>query len=142
MFANILLAVDLVHGDSQARPAAVAADLARRDGARLHVMTVVPDYGMSIVGSFFPAGFEEAALEKAHQHLIAFARDTIPAGLVTNHVVRHGNIYREIIAGAEEEGCDLIVMGAHRPEMRDHFIGPNAARVVRHATQSVMVVRD
>jgi nucleotide-binding universal stress UspA family protein len=33
-------------------------------------------------------------------------------------------------------------MGSHRPNMSDYLIGPNAARVVRHAPVSVLVVRD
>jgi len=36
----------------------------------------------------------------------------------------------------------LIEMSAHRPEFKDYVIGPNAARVLRHATQSVFVARD
>ena len=38
--------------------------------------------------------------------------------------------------------ADLIVMGSHRPELRDYLLGPNAARVVRHAPCSVVVVRS
>jgi nucleotide-binding universal stress UspA family protein len=36
----------------------------------------------------------------------------------------------------------LIVMGAHRPAFQDYLIGPNAARVVRHAKCSVLVLCD
>ncbi|MEO0863555.1 MAG: universal stress protein, partial [Pseudomonadota bacterium] len=36
---------------------------------------------------------------------------------------------------------DAIFVGAHRPELKDYLIGPNAARVARHAQQSVFVVR-
>ena len=42
---------------------------------------------------------------------------------------------------AEKIGADLIVMASHRPELKDYLLGPNAARVVRHAECSVMVVR-
>ncbi len=49
--------------------------------------------------------------------------------------------YREIMAFADETGCDLIVMTSHRPELSDYLLSPNAARVVRHARQSVLVVR-
>ena len=42
---------------------------------------------------------------------------------------------------ANRLGCDLIVVGAHRPELGDYLLGPNAARIVRHADQSVFVVR-
>ena len=59
----------------------------------------------------------------------------------TAHVA-HGSIYHEIMRLADELGCDAIVLVAHRPELRDYLLGPNASRVVRHANQSVLVVRD
>lgn len=142
MFTNILLTVDLAHLDTQMPACQAAASLAGADGAKLHVLSVVPDFGRSLVGSFFPADFEEKALEKAHQQLVRFTGGAFAAGLVTNHIVRHGNVYREIMAAADEEACDLIIISAHRPELKDYLLGPNAARVVRHARQSVMVVRD
>ncbi|MFQ5760821.1 MAG: universal stress protein, partial [Acidiferrobacterales bacterium] len=42
---------------------------------------------------------------------------------------------------AEKAGCDLIVMASQRPELKDYLLGPNAARVVRHANCSVLVAR-
>ena len=53
----------------------------------------------------------------------------------------YGSIYREVLKVAGEFGCDLIVLASHRPEITDYILGPNAERVVRHAEQSVMVVR-
>jgi nucleotide-binding universal stress UspA family protein len=55
--------------------------------------------------------------------------------------VATGTIYDQIIQSADTFGCDAIVIGAHRPELKDYLVGPNAARVVRHATQSVFVIR-
>ena len=59
MYKNVLLPVDLDQESSwrKALPAAIACCTAF--GARLHVMTVVPDFGMSIVGSYFPDDFAE-----------------------------------------------------------------------------------
>ncbi len=48
----------------------------------------------------------------------------------------------KILKAVEETGCDLIVMASHRPALKDYLLGPNAARVVRHANCSVLVVRD
>jgi len=33
------------------------------------------------------------------------------------------------------------VLASHRPDLKDYLLGPNAARVVRHADRSVFVVR-
>jgi nucleotide-binding universal stress UspA family protein len=142
MFKRILLAIDLAHPETQHRVAETAARMAKQDGAELRVLTVVPDFGMSIVGSYFPPGFEGEAMTKAKADLEAFADKEVGSDLVTDHIVSHGTIYREIIDAADKSNSDLIVIAAHRPELRDYLLGPNAARVVRHAKQSVLVVRE
>jgi nucleotide-binding universal stress UspA family protein len=142
MFKDILIPVDLEHREAEAKAIGIAVDLARRYGSRLHVLTVVPDFGMSIVGGYFPKDFEKKALAAAQKELRAFADKAIGTDLKVKHVVANGTIYREIIRYADESGCDTIVMASHRPELRDYLLGPNAARVVRHAKQSVLVVRD
>ena len=55
--------------------------------------------------------------------------------------VTQGTIYHEIIKAAQELSAEVIVVGAHRPALKDYLVGPNAARVVRHAPQTVLVVR-
>ncbi|MDH3475684.1 MAG: universal stress protein [Rhodospirillales bacterium] len=37
--------------------------------------------------------------------------------------------------------ADLIITGSHKPNVSDYLLGSNAARVVRHASCSVFVVR-
>ena len=65
----------------------------------------------------------------------------IPTGLLDGLHVTQGTIYHEIIKAAQDVAADAIVVGAHRPALRDYLVGPNAARVVRHAPQSVIVIR-
>jgi nucleotide-binding universal stress UspA family protein len=142
MFKNILLTIDLAHRETQLHAMAVAKEMATGSGATLHVMTVVPDFGMSIVGSYFPKDYEEKALEHADKELHAFCAKEFGPDLKLQHIVASGTIYREIMRYADMTKCDLIVMASHRPELRDYLLGPNAARVVRHARQSVLVVRD
>lgn len=142
MFSDILLPVDLNEPETQAKAVATAVEQAKAFGSRLHVMTVVPEFNSSIVAGFFPENFEARAIEAAREHLHSFCETAIPTGVQVQHIVTHGLIYQEIVKAAEETGCDLIVMASHRPELSDYLLGPNAARVVRHATCSVMVVRD
>jgi len=142
MYRDILLAVDLADPDTQEKAVATAVACARSFGARLHVITVVPDFGLSIVGGFFPKGYERDALAETDRALHAFVAAKVPKEIETQHIVGHGNIYREILHHAGQTGCDLIVMASHRPELEDYLLGPNAARVVRHAGCSVLVVRD
>ena len=50
-------------------------------------------------------------------------------------------VYQVILETAAKIGADLIVMASHRPKPMDYLLGPNAAKVVRHAKTSVLVVR-
>lgn len=142
MFTRILLPVDISDPDDAARSTAVAVGLAQHHGAALEVIYVLPSMGMSIVGAAFNEGFERDAMAEAERQLGQWVADTVPAAIPARHHVAHGSIYDEVLRAASTLACDLIVIGAHRPALRDYLLGPNAARVVRHANQSVMVVRD
>ena len=141
MFKKILLPIDLGEASSIEKPLAVAERMAEDYGAELHVMTVIPTYSLPVVGSYFPKNFEREAMDatKAELKRILQERAKDPAR-VKGHVA-HGTIYAEIIRVAEVLGCDMIVMASHRPDLKDYLLGPNAARVVRHAGCSVFVVR-
>ena len=142
MYKDILLTVDLNDEASwvKALPAAVAQ--AKASGATLHVATVVPDFGMPVVRGFFPDGFEDKVMTEVTGNLKAFCDEKLPSDISAKMIVRYGNVYQQILEIAEEIGCGLIVLGAHRPELKDYLLGPNAARVVRHANCSVLVVRN
>jgi nucleotide-binding universal stress UspA family protein len=142
MYKEILLPIDLNAIDSQGKAVETAIGLARAFGARIHVQTVVPDFGLPLVASYFPEGFESKALENANQALHDFVKRTFPPDVTVQHIVGHGSIYQEILCCAKEVGAELIVMASHRPDIEDYLIGPNASRVTRHAECSVLVVRD
>ena len=143
MYTDILLSIDVTTESTWKKPLPTAVEYAKAFGARLHIMTVVPDFGMSIVGQYFPDGFEHKALEDAQNALHEFSRDHVPEGIQLQHIVAHGRIYREVLRIADEIKADLIVMAAHRPETGSAgLLGSNAERVVRHAGSSVLVVRD
>jgi len=142
MYKDILLAIDLGAEASWKKAGPTTVEYCKAFGSTLHLLTVVPDFGMSIVSQFFPEGFEEKALEKAKQGLHDWAEEHVPSGVAVQHCIGHGTIYEEILKTAEEVDADLIVMASHRPELQDYLLGPNAARVVRHANRSVLVVRD
>ena len=141
MFKTVLLPVDLSAKVSWKKALPVALKFARNDGAELHVVTVLPDFGLSMVGSYFEGGFEQKALHDIGETLTGWVAEHIPEGVDVHPHVLHGRVYDEIIGAAEKVGADVIVMASHRPELSDYLLGPNAARVVRHAKQSVFVVR-
>lgn len=142
MYTNVLVPLDLSdkHSWRKALPAAVA--LCEAFQARLNVMTVVPEFGLPMVGQLFPEGYEAKLRQQAAKQLKALVADQVPDAVPTRRIIAEGKIYREILRAAATIQADLIVMGSHHPELKDYLLGPNAAKVVRHADCSVMVVRE
>ncbi|TVQ52027.1 MAG: universal stress protein [Rhodobacteraceae bacterium] len=138
----ILLPIDLFDERSWRRPLDEALALLRAGGGALHVVTVMPDFGVAAVGQFFERGYEKKALDHFARQLADWTAANVPPDVDVRPHVLHGSIYDEILRAADRIGADLIVIGAHRPALRDYLLGPNAARVVRHARQSVYVVRE
>jgi len=140
---SVLCAVDISNKTRDVGVLKQAARLAAMDGAQLDVITVVPDYGMSVVGSFFEADHHAKAVEETRRLLRDLVSEVLGAGAdkSVRHIVAVGNAYEEILRAAEADGAGLIVIGAHKPDFKDYLLGPNAARVVRHSACSVFVVR-
>ena len=141
MFTSFLLPVDLNSEASWRKALPAAVKLAQDNGAMLHLLTVVPEFGLPMVAAYFPPDYEARMIETARDALERFCAEHIPAALKAQAHVAHGTIYREILDHADRIGADVIVMASHRPEMSDYLLGPNAARVARHARQSVFIVR-
>lgn len=142
MTSSILVAVDLTHPEDASRLLKTAQKTATAEGARLSAVTVIPDYGMSIVGGFFREGAEQEAMQMAADKLHEITEQALGPDARLQHVIRHGSAYEQILEAATLVEADLIVIGAHKPDFGDYLLGPNAARVVRHARVSVLVIRD
>ena len=141
MYKNILLTVDLSDDGSWVKAAPTAVEMCKAFGANLHLLTVVPDMGMPLVEEYFPENYEEEMAKSAAALIADFANTQFPDDLKPQIHIASGSIYKEILRVAEETNTYVIVMASHRPELSDYLLGPNAARVVRHANCSVMVVR-
>lgn len=141
MFKSVLLPIDLSAPDSWSKAAPAAVKIARDNDIPLHVATVVPDFGTSMVGTYFEDGYEKRALHDAGEKINAWVADNVATGVDVHGHVLHGRVYDQIIMAADKLGCDVIVMGSHQPQLSDYLLGPNAANVVRHAKQSVFVIR-
>ncbi|WP_172331243.1 universal stress protein [Mangrovicoccus sp. HB161399] len=139
MFKSVLASVDVaVPGETQALLKAAAESCACW-GAALHVVTVVPDVGMAIVGSQLGEDFEARSLEAARGELV---RAVEAAGIDAQIHVLEGTVYDKVIRLADELDVGLIIVGAHRPELREYLLGSNASRLLRHSRKSVLVLRD
>jgi nucleotide-binding universal stress UspA family protein len=142
MYRNILVPVDLSDKHSWRKALPTAVSLCETFEAKLHLIAVVPDFGLPMVGQFFPEGYEAKLRQHAAKQLRDFAAQQVPGEVQSRRIVAEGKIYQEILKAADAIQADLIVMGSHRPELSDYLLGPNAAKVMRHAKCSVMVVRE
>jgi nucleotide-binding universal stress UspA family protein len=141
MYKDILLPVELSHEGSWHKALEVSLEFCQAFGSRLHIISVLPEYGSPMVASFFPEGFEEKHRQEVDKQLHAFVSQHVPKECAVQVIVAEGKIHKEIINAAETIGADLIVMGTHKHELLDYVLGPNAERVVSHSNKSVLVVR-
>jgi nucleotide-binding universal stress UspA family protein len=120
----------------------VAAELAGRTGAELHVIYVIGDY-MDQMAEFFPdsAGPPLARLrEYVGERMQTFARE---AGSRAITHISEGQPYAEIVRLATEKDVDLIVIGTsiHASLFGGApVLGPDIERVVRNAPCPVLCV--
>lgn len=137
----VLAAIDLQHEASDAEIVKEAKLLAQSHSGELHLALVIPDAQNEYVQAYVPADMKKAATKEAETDLAKFASGISEKGLKVNTHVLRGIVYTEILKLADEIGATSIVMGAHRQGWFEFHLGPNVARVARHAKCNVMIVR-
>lgn len=142
MYSKIMLPVDLNEEASWSKALPTALALCRSFSASLHLVTVLPDYNMPLVGSYFPEDFTKNAPEAITEAQRAFIKANVPADIPAQSVIVDGSPWEAIIKAAKKLEIDLIVMASHnKRKFADYVLGPNAEHVVHHAKMSVMIVR-
>ncbi len=142
MYKDILIPIDMSDEKTWRDPLQTAIVFARQFGSRLHIMMVVPSFQSPLVGSFFPKHYEQQMHEQADREIHTFVQQQVPAELAVQTIVAVGTIYEEVINAAEQLHCDLIIMGRSGTSKANFLLGPNAARVMRHANTSVLIAHD
>ena len=135
MFKKILIAIDYAEESSWQKALPLAVEQARLHGAELSAITVVPEV---VKLPNLPDNYGEGAAEHVRGTVEGIFKDQ-GHDIALN--VRQGSVYREILKEAHAIGADLIVIASAKGDFPDYPLGPNAARVVRHANCSVQVVR-
>jgi nucleotide-binding universal stress UspA family protein len=136
MYKSLLVPVDLSHGDVVARIVKLAREIAGPEGTvtALHVIDAVP--------SFVAAEIPDDMLKNHRMEVVRALEAEVHAVDPTAKIaLRQGVAATAILEAAAELKLDAIVLGSHRPGLRDYLIGSTAARVVRHAPCSVIVDR-
>jgi len=142
MFTNILLASD---GSEYAlKAAAVAATLANKFTARLTLINVfqpIPAYGpfREVVNSDLHAQY----IRERQEHALS------PAGRVAEEMGvpyqsrrEIGHPAAEIVRVAEDESCDLVVLGSRGlSDIKAFLLGSVSDHVAHHARCPVLIVK-
>jgi nucleotide-binding universal stress UspA family protein len=137
-YRKILVAYD---GSATARNAlAVASHLAKEDKSWIKVLTVLPDYrgDLELIG----VSDIKDTIEGPGKKLLEEAReiaDHEDVHILTN--MAQGEPYDKIVHVADDENCDLIVIGrrgAHHLERE--LMGSVTARVIGYTDKDVLVV--
>jgi universal stress protein F len=133
MYKHILIPVDLGDVSASRKAVAVARHLARRDGARVSMISVVPAWPEDLASE--PRDYQP--------ELDAYIASLSSEGdaPIFGEIKVGGSISGRIIETIENKKIDLVVMASHDPRITDYLIGSNAAHVVLHAPCSVLVVR-
>ncbi len=142
MYKKILLSIDLHDHTSWRKALPTALEICRASSAELHLITVIPDLPMGIVGMYLSEDTGDRLAQETGRGMAEFVAEHVPGDVGATSHVDVGTVYMAILETAAKIGADLIVIGSHRPEMGDFLLGPNAARVVRHSKVSVLVVRE
>lgn len=153
MYAKILVPLDGSAFAEQALPH--AQRLAAVTGGEIHLVSVAPlleDQGLAVVDLYPVYVYREYLVDQAHEmkrvrdelqnYLQQVALRLQAAGHQTQTVIRFGQPADEIIAYAEETGCDLIAMSTHgRSGLGRWVYGSIADKVLRGSTIPVLLVR-
>ena len=136
MYSSILVPIEM----SNVPNARAMIELARSVGDEntkitlLHVFEEIPTWAATNL----PKDIMNDSIESAKGELQSAAESY---GDNVESQVRVGHAYKTILDTAEETGADMIIVQSHQPGLQDYFLGSTAAKVVRHARCSVLVVR-
>lgn len=141
LYDHILVPTD---GSAETRQAVEhAIDLAGEHGATIHALYVLntASYASVSVDASWE-GVSDMLREEGEAAVEAVGDLARAADVEVVSVLRSGSPSREIVRYAEEEGCDLVVMGTHgRGGIDRLLLGSVAERVVRSSEIPVLTVR-
>lgn len=139
---KILVPLDFSEGSTAAERC--AEELAKVTGAELMFVNVIDETPFLLVdgAGYLPVSavmeYEAASKQMLEEHAQRAAKGGVPVRFRT----LHGRAERAIVAAADQDRADLIVMGTHgRTGIRRALLGSVAERVTRLSKVPVMTVR-
>ncbi|HEV8360698.1 MAG TPA: universal stress protein [Candidatus Thermoplasmatota archaeon] len=140
-FAKALVATEGgPHGAADVEAALALAAIFDMEVHLLHVLSQIAIY------DYIKQQPDVAFLESGHavaEHLRELRTVVAKAGRRGDAKVRVGPVQDEILHEVRDSGCDLLVIGAHRPEKEESLLTRDtSAWLLRHCPVSTLVVRD
>lgn len=135
MYHKILIPLAMATPDDSLRPLAEGRALAA-PGAEITVLHVIEEVPAQ-AAAYLPENY----VANLHAERLADLSARVAGAADVRAEVADGNAAATILDRATALGVDCIVIASHRPDLRDWFLGSTAARVVRHAQCSVLVIR-
>jgi len=135
---RILVALDESHGSEKALEAAVK--LAQWDGGQVTALTVLERTGNPHLDRIADAVKDQALgrLDELLQTAANFARSR---GVRLNPILREGHAADAIVACAEAEKAEVVIVGGNGASDRAAGLGGTADLVSSHCPCSVLIVR-
>ena len=141
MFKKIVVPVDPSEIDFAAPAVNAAANLAAQSGGEVRLIAVLPVMN-GYVSELLPADYEVALEKETESRVRGLATKAGVPDDKLSVMMRTGSVYHEVIDEAKAWSADAIVVCSHRPVTSTYLLGSNAAKIVRHAPCSVLVLRD
>jgi nucleotide-binding universal stress UspA family protein len=147
---KILYATDMSKNSSYAY--LFATDMARRHDAKiiiLHAIEPIPPYVDVYTGitAEVKQKQQDETIEEMKKHLQTFCSKVEAqigppcVDLVSKILIRRGHPPEEILNTAEDEGCDMIVLGTHGKGFLAHtFLGSVSSAVLHRTRKPVYII--
>lgn len=142
MFKNIVIPVDLSNKQSIKVIFPPELNFVNAFGSKIYLVHIMPDFGMRVLEEYLPRNWIKDQKEKYQTIFEELIKKYVAEGVKVEFSIGRGAIYDEIINYSEKVNADLIMLSAVRPRFKDYMLGPNASKIVRHSSISVMAIRD
>lgn len=139
-YKKILVAYD--GSDSAKNALAIGAEMASRENCWIKVLAVVPSYDGDL--ELFGISNIKETINGPGRKLLTEARELAEkhgVSVLTN--LEQGEPFKRIVKVADEENCDLIVMGrSGQSQLERELMGGVTARVIGHTQKHVLIVPE
>ena len=137
---RILVPIDFSEHSHKALRYALA--FANQFGAEVTLVHIVEQMVYPGDWMYPPMAVTDFAAEKREEMIARLQALDAGSGVKTQHIVRIGRAWQEIIEIAEEMKCDMLILATHGYTGLKHvLLGSVAEKVIRHAPCPVLTVR-